>query len=142
MVRPPVAPKCVTVKQTEGALWEVICMPELFSTLRPGGRAVFTSLRSAPFASLTPLRFLRSAPFASLTPLRFLRSAPFASLTPLRSPPLRSATHRNTLLRHLVPRQAPQQYYSASLRSAPTHPPCLNVFPYGKTVRNSVNNLH
>ena len=35
IVRPPVAPKCVTVKQTEGALWEVICMPELFSTLRP-----------------------------------------------------------------------------------------------------------
>lgn len=40
IVRPPVAPKCVTVKQTEGALWEVICMPELFSTLRSCGRAL------------------------------------------------------------------------------------------------------
>ena len=45
IVRPPVALKCVTVKQTEGALWEVICMPELFSTLR--------SLRSCLHSRIT-----------------------------------------------------------------------------------------
>ena len=71
MVRPPVAPKCVTVKQTEGALWEVICMSELFSTLRPGGRAVFISLRSVRFAhsaTLTSLRSVRFAHSATLSP--------------------------------------------------------------------------
>ena len=47
IIRPPVALKCVTVKQTEGALWEVICMPELFSTLRPCGRAIPSCITSS-----------------------------------------------------------------------------------------------
>ena len=64
IVRLPVAPKCVTVKQTEGALWEVICMPELFSTLR----SLRSCLHSRITASAAHICTSCSAPALSTRP--------------------------------------------------------------------------
>ena len=143
IVRPPVAPKCVTVKQTEGALWEVICVSELFSTLRPCGRALTHSS-----ICTTPTYKLRFAGQASSLrpPPMLLHSIPsiYRALTTMWYAPTPSVrSYLYFIIKEVTP-VANGTFLSSFVIPAVLLLSSTSIYPSWllNSVRKSVNNLH